>query len=73
MVIKMTNTPDARHPGAHPMPLYAVTVNQGIASGDLSKMKELEAAATRHLVEYGNVAEALGYLKAAIAKLEGAA
>jgi hypothetical protein len=69
----MAKTADTRPPylDLEATPLYAVTVHQGIASGDLWRMRELETEPAKHLVDHGSVAEGLGYLKAAIAKLKG--
>jgi Domain of unknown function (DUF1843) len=49
---------------------YGVAVQQAIASGDLTQMKTVAAAAETHLKEYGNISAALEVLKAEIAKLE---
>ena len=54
------------HPGH---PLYAATLTQATAQGDLAEMKRLEAAAEQQLANHDNVAKALQDLKAEIAKL----
>lgn len=54
---------------AHVM-VYGVPIHHAIASGDLAKMKEMAAAAEKHLHEHGDVSAALEHLKIAIAKLE---
>jgi hypothetical protein len=50
-------------------PLYAATLTQVSASGDLAEMKRLEAAAEQQLADHDDVAKALQDLKAEIAKL----
>ncbi|AYV47779.1 DUF1843 domain-containing protein [Caulobacter flavus] len=50
---------------------YGVAVTDAIASGDLSRLKEAEAAAQAHLDEYGDIPTLLALLKVEIAKLEG--
>jgi len=50
---------------------YGVAVTDAIASGDLARLKEAQAAAEAHLAEYGDVARLLPLLKLEIAKLEG--
>ncbi|NGM48070.1 DUF1843 domain-containing protein [Caulobacter sp. 602-2] len=49
---------------------YGVAVTDAIASGDLSRLKEAEAAAQAHLDQYGDVATLLPLLRLEIAKLE---
>src|SRR3954453_9756126 len=56
--------------GLHPIyPMYAATLTQVSAGGDLAEMKRLEAAAEQQLADHGDVAKALQDLKAEIAKL----
>lgn len=50
---------------------YGVAVTDAIASGELARLKEAEAAAEAHLKEYGDVARLLPLLRVEIAKLEG--
>ncbi len=50
---------------------YGVAVTDAIASGDLARLKEAEAAAEAHLAEYGDIPTLLALLKVEIAKLEG--
>lgn len=57
--------------GSGPVPLYAVTVQQATAGGDLAKMREVCARAEKHVADHGDVGAALASLKAAIAKAEG--
>jgi len=52
---------------------YGVAVTDAIASGDLSRLKEAEAAAEAHIKEYGDVVTLLALLKVEISKLEGGA
>jgi uncharacterized small protein (DUF1192 family) len=54
----------------HPIPLYAVTIHNAAASGDLAAMKQTVAEAEAHLQQYGNVGAAVEALKVEIAKLE---
>jgi len=49
---------------------YGVAVTDAIASGDLARLKEAEAAAEAHLREYGDIPALLAVLKVEIAKLE---
>jgi len=49
---------------------YGVAVTDAIASGELARLKEAEAAAEAHLKEYGDVSALLAVLKVEIAKLE---
>jgi hypothetical protein len=51
-----------------PMPLYASTIHEAVARGDLDEMKKLEAQAQEHLSEWGNVPAAVEVLRAEIAK-----
>lgn len=53
-----------------PVTLYAVSIHQAAASGDLSRMQELVAQAEEHLDAHGDVSAALQSLKIEIAKLE---
>jgi hypothetical protein len=55
---------------ATPVPLYGGAIHNGIASGDLAKMKELRTEAEKQLAEHGNISAALEVLKAKIAKAE---
>ena len=55
---------------SHPVPLYAVPVQQAVQSGDLDEMKAVAKEAEAHLDEHGDVAGALQELKAEIAKKE---
>ena len=50
--------------------LYGPPIQEAIATGDLSKMKQLAAEAEKHLQEVGDVRSALEYLKIEIARLE---
>ncbi len=50
---------------------YGVAVTDAIASGDLARLKEAEAAAEAHLAEYGDIPTLLALLKVEIAKLQG--
>ena len=52
------------------VPLYASTIHQTCANGDLNEMKALVEQAEKWLAEHGNVASALEVLKQEIAKLE---
>ena len=49
--------------------MYAATLTQVTAQGDLAGMKRLEAAAEQQLADHDDVAKALKALKAKIAKL----
>jgi cell division protein FtsB len=51
-------------------PLYGVTIQQCIASGDLAKMKDVAQQAEEQLREIGNLSASLEVLKIEIAKLE---
>ncbi|WP_213806105.1 DUF1843 domain-containing protein [Granulicella sp. dw_53] len=53
-----------------PTVLYAVTLHNTAAKGDLGEMKKVAAEAEQHLKDYGDVSAALEVLKAEIAKLE---
>jgi Domain of unknown function (DUF1843) len=55
---------------SHPIPLYAVSIHNAAASGDLAAMKKTVADAEAHLKTYGNVGAAVEALKVEIAKLE---
>ena len=50
---------------------YGVAVTDAIASGDLARLKEAEAAAEAHLAVYGDIPTLLALLKVEIAKLQG--
>lgn len=50
--------------------LYAATVGEACAKGDLEELRSLERQAEEYLAEHGNVPAALEVLKAEIAKLE---
>lgn len=54
----------------HPIPLYAATMQEAAAAGDLKKMKEVCQQAEEHLKQAGDVSAALQVLKVEIAKLE---
>ncbi|PVM88865.1 DUF1843 domain-containing protein [Caulobacter radicis] len=51
-------------------PLYAVTITDAIATGDLDQLKKLAAEAEEHVNQYGDVATLLAALKIEIAKAE---
>ncbi|NGM48071.1 DUF1843 domain-containing protein [Caulobacter sp. 602-2] len=51
-------------------PLYAVTITDAVAAGDLEQLKKLEAEAQEHLNQYGDIATLLAALKIEIAKAE---
>jgi hypothetical protein len=50
--------------------LYGVGIHQAIASGDLTRMKKLEAEAERYLAEHGDLHSLLEALRIEIAKHE---
>ena len=50
--------------------LYGVSIQEAVASGDLSKMKAVAQQAESHLREWGNIPAALEALKLEISKLE---
>ncbi len=52
------------------IPLYAVTIQKAVASGDLKQMEDAVKQAEHHLSEYGDVGSALAVLKVEIAKLK---
>jgi len=54
----------------HVVPLYAVAIQNSIASGDLAKMQDLSAQADRLLADQGDLGGAVTALKAEIAKLQ---
>lgn len=54
----------------NPIPLYAATIHNCIAGGELSQMKALAKQAEAHLKDHGNVSAALESLKVEIAKLQ---
>ncbi|PXA87352.1 DUF1843 domain-containing protein [Caulobacter sp. D4A] len=51
-------------------PLYAVTITDAIASGEIEQLKKLAAEAEAHIQQYGDVPTLLAALKIEIAKLE---
>lgn len=51
-------------------PLYAGAITDAVATGDLEKLKKLEAEAQEHVNTYGDVATLLAALKIEISKLE---
>ncbi len=51
-------------------PLYAVTITDAIASGEIEQLKKLAAEAEAHVQQYGDVQTLLAALKIEIAKLE---
>ncbi|HEY0106456.1 MAG TPA: DUF1843 domain-containing protein [Rhizomicrobium sp.] len=53
------------------IPLYAVGIQQAVASGDVKQMEAVAKAAEQHLAEYGDVASALAVLKIEIARNKG--
>ncbi|GAB2896064.1 DUF1842 domain-containing protein [Paraburkholderia jirisanensis] len=59
-----------RQPESGPMPMYAVSIQQATASGDLAHMKTLAAAAKHQLDSQTEIAAALATLKAEIARVE---
>jgi hypothetical protein len=54
----------------YPIPPYGVAIQEAIASGNLSKMKEVSRQAEAHLQNADKVSAALQVLKEEIAKLE---
>jgi hypothetical protein len=54
----------------HVVPLYAATIQNAIASGDLARLQDLGAQADRLLAEQGDLAGAVKALKAQIAELQ---
>jgi hypothetical protein len=54
----------------HVVPLYAATIQNSIASGDLAKMQDLSVQAERLLADQGDLGGAVAALKAEIAKLQ---
>jgi hypothetical protein len=50
--------------------LYAPTIHQTIARGDLQELKKVAAEAEAYLASHGNISAALEALKAEIAKME---
>jgi len=54
----------------HVVPLYAVTIHNAIASGDLARMQNLSAQADRLLADQGDLGGALTALKTEIAKMQ---
>lgn len=57
---------------SHPLPPYGTAIQQAIAKGDLSNMKQVAKEAEEYLKEAGNLPAALTILKAEIAKKEKA-
>jgi hypothetical protein len=57
-------------PPPHPQPLYGVPIQDAIAGGDLQHMKHLAFEAEEYVKTHGEIAGALGKLKAEIARLE---
>jgi len=55
---------------SHPVPPYGVAIQQAIAKGDLSQMKQVAREAEEHLAQTGNLPVALAILKVEIAKAE---
>ena len=53
-----------------PIPLYAVTICEAVASGDLAKMKEVARQAEEHIQQWGNVPASLEALKLEISKAQ---
>jgi hypothetical protein len=51
-----------------PIPLYAAAITEGIAKGDLTQLRKLQALAETHLKEHGDIAALLTQLKVEIAK-----
>ena len=51
-----------------PVPLYAAAITEGIAKGDLTQLRKLQALAESHLEEHGDIATLLTQLKVEIAK-----
>ncbi len=54
-------------------PLYAVTITDAIAGGDLEELKKLKTEAEAHLQQYGDIQTLLAALKVEIAKAEKSA
>jgi len=52
------------------IPMYAVTIQKAVASGDVKQMEDAVKNAEHHLSEYGDVGAALAVLKIEIAKLK---
>lgn len=50
------------------IPLYAAAITEGIAKGDLTQLRKLQALAETHLKEHGDIAALLTQLKVEIAK-----
>jgi hypothetical protein len=50
--------------------MYAVAIQEAVASGDLQKMRAVARQAEEHLKQHGNVSAALEALKLEIAKHE---
>ncbi len=56
----------------HIVPLYAATIHNAIATGDLAQLQALSAQADSLLAQQGDLGGAVGDLKAEIAKLQSA-
>ena len=54
----------------NPVALYAVTIHNCAAGGNLAEMKKVAAEAEAHLKSHGDVSAALEALEIEIAKLE---
>ncbi len=52
------------------VPPYGVVIQEAVASGDLTKMKEAAQQAEEYLREWGNVPASLEALKLEISRLE---
>jgi hypothetical protein len=52
------------------IPLYAVTICEAVASGDLARMKEVARQAEEHVHTWGNVPASLEALKLEISKVQ---
>jgi primosomal protein N' len=52
------------------IPPYGVAIQEAVASGDLSKMKEAAQQAEQYVREWGDVSSALEVLKLEISKME---
>jgi hypothetical protein len=56
---------------AHSLPPYGVAIQDAIASGDVSKMKQVADDAESYLKEYGEIGDGLKKLKSEIDRLGG--
>jgi len=52
---------------------YGPAIVEAISTGDLTKMKDVAAAAEEHLAQHGDIARLLQLLKVEIAKAEAGA